>query len=67
MGRAEGGSAADITRHLKGMNFPAMKEDLIRHARQKGADQDVMDRLERLVDREYDSMADVIKEFGKAA
>jgi hypothetical protein len=60
-------SAAGLSKHLKGIDFPASKEDLIRQAIQNDAGEDVIDSLEMLEDREYRSMADVEKAFGKAA
>lgn len=65
VGRGGGHSPANVTKHLKGIDFPAKKNDLIKHAKQVGADKDVLDELQSFEDREYGSMADVMKAFGK--
>jgi hypothetical protein len=41
------------------------KQDLIEHAKKKGAEESVMYMLDQLEDREYGSMKDVMKEYGK--
>jgi hypothetical protein len=66
-GRLKGGSATDISYSLRGLDFPVEKHDLIQHARQHSANKEVIDRLTKIEDREYDSIADVVKQIGKAA
>jgi len=63
----KGGSAKDIAYSLRGMEFPADKPAMIEHARQRSANEVVMDRLEMIEDRVYDNLADVTKQVGKAA
>jgi hypothetical protein len=58
-------SAADLQVYLKGMDYPAGKQDLIAHARERSAPEDVITALERFGDRTYQSAADVGTEFGK--
>ena len=65
VGRGGGHSPANVTKHLKGIDFPAKKQDLIKQAQQAKADQDVISELQGMEDREYGSMADVMKGFGK--
>lgn len=65
VGRGGGHSPANVTKHLKGINFPAKKNDLVKHAKKGGADKEVLNELQGFEDREYGSMADVMKEFGK--
>lgn len=43
-----------LQKHLKGVDYPAGKSDLIRTARDHGADDDMIHALERLPDRQYD-------------
>jgi hypothetical protein len=43
-----------VQKFLSGMDYPASKQDLIEHARKQNADQDVIEALEHLPDREYD-------------
>ncbi|GAA4529737.1 MULTISPECIES: DUF2795 domain-containing protein [Nonomuraea] len=43
-----------LQKHLKGVDYPASKADLLEAARKHGADQDTMRALEAMPDREYD-------------
>ncbi|NCC22489.1 MAG: DUF2795 domain-containing protein [Alphaproteobacteria bacterium] len=52
-------SATDLSHKLKGMNFPAGKNDLLEKARDNGADDEVINGILGIPDREYNSMADV--------
>ncbi|AUT02331.1 hypothetical protein CLI64_19125 [Nostoc sp. CENA543] len=55
-----------IQKHLKGVDYPANKQDLIQHAQQKGADQNIISLLEKLPeDEEYDTPTDVNKAIGE--
>ena len=58
-------SAADLQVYLKGMDYPAGKQDLITHARERSAPEDAIAALERFSERTYRSAADVGAEFGK--
>ena len=51
-GRGSGQSPANVTRFLKGMDFPAKKQDLIQHARKNQAEKDVMDLIRNMEERE---------------
>ncbi|MEC9483288.1 MAG: DUF2795 domain-containing protein [Halomonas sp.] len=67
MTRGVGGhSPANVTHHLKGIDFPASKGDLEKHAKQNGADEDVLEVIRNMPDEEYGSMADVMKGVGEA-
>jgi len=65
VGRGGGQSPANVTKHLKGIDFPESKQDLLKHAQQLKAEKVVIDEIQRMDDREYDSMADVMKAFGQ--
>lgn len=58
-------SAADLQTYLKGIDYPAGKQDLMTHARQNSAPEDVIAALDRFSDRTYQSATDVGTEFGK--
>jgi sporulation protein YlmC with PRC-barrel domain len=60
-------SAADLQVYLKGMDYPAGRQDLITHARGRSAPESVTTVLERFSDRTYRSAADVSAEFGSEA
>ena len=58
-------SAADLQVYLKGMDYPAGKQDIVAQARKNNAPQDVITTIEGFSDRTYRSAADVSSEFGK--
>ncbi|MDQ2803794.1 MAG: DUF2795 domain-containing protein [Pseudomonadota bacterium] len=58
-------SPINITHHLKGIDFPARRQDLERHAKNSGAGEDVLAAIKAMPDHEYGSMADVMKGFGE--
>jgi len=64
-GRGSGHSPANVTKNLKGIDFPADKNELVKHAQQLKAEKVVIDEIQKMEDREYNSMADVMKAFGK--
>jgi hypothetical protein len=55
----------EIQQALSGIDYPASKEELIKHAQDNEADQEVMTFLERIDDGNYESPADVQAELGK--
>lgn len=59
-------SPAEIEEHLSGVDYPASKQDLKRHAQNQNAPSDVVDVIDRMPDQEYGSAADVAKGVGKA-
>ncbi|MEH1967394.1 MULTISPECIES: DUF2795 domain-containing protein [unclassified Nostoc] len=55
----------EIQKHLKGVDYPANKQDLIQHARKQGADQEIISLLEKLPeDEEFESPTDLNKAIG---
>ena len=58
-------SPAEVEKSLKGINSPAKKQDLIKHAQQQGANQDVMEVLKEMRDTEFNSPIDVSKAIGE--
>jgi hypothetical protein len=56
-----------IQKYLRGVDYPASKEDLIKHAEREGADQSVLSMLERLPDGRYQTPADVSEAIGQLA
>jgi len=57
-------SAADLQAYLKGMDYPAGRQDLVAHARKNNAPESVIAALEGFGDRTYRSADDVSTEFG---
>ncbi len=62
-------SAASIAKSLKGIDFPADKNDLVKRAQQnKGQTEDsdaIIDTINQLPDKKYNSMTDVEHEVGQ--
>ena len=52
-----------LQKALGGVDYPASKEDLIKNAEGKDADEDVLSFLRDLPDRKYETPADVNKEM----
>ncbi|WP_181297306.1 DUF2795 domain-containing protein [Pseudomonas sp. Q2-TVG4-2] len=67
MTRGVGGeSPANVTTYLKGIDYPAKKDQLVQHAQQNGADSEVIEVLNNMPDQEYGNMADVMKGYGES-
>lgn len=70
-GESRGGegtfSPKHVTKSLRGIDFPASKEDLIEKARSENAGDEVIRHLERMPDQEYQNMADVMRGFGQSS
>ena len=54
-----------VEKLLGGINYPSSKQDLIKTAKSKGADQNVMSILQKLPDKKYNSPVDVSEAIGK--
>lgn len=62
MARGMGGaSPSNIAHYLKGIDFPATKQDLVSYAEDNNAPDEVLDVLEDMPDQEYTSMADLMQ------
>lgn len=53
-----------LQKHLKGVDYPASKKDLIKYAKQQGADENTLSALQQIPDEEYESPTDVSKAIG---
>ena len=51
---------------LKGIDYPAKKDQLVKHAQRNGAESEVIEVLKAMPDQEYGNMADVMKGYGEA-
>ncbi len=54
-----------MERYLGGMHYPAEKQNLIDNAKGKDAPSDVMDLINKLPEKTYNSPIDITKEIGK--
>ncbi len=53
-----------LQKHLKGMDYPASKEDLIQHAQKQGADDNAISVLQQLPEQQYKTPTDVSEAVG---
>ncbi len=58
-----GANPIQMQKFLGGVNYPASKDDLVEHARSKGADEEVLRKLEAMPDRTYDGPNAVSAEY----
>jgi Protein of unknown function (DUF2795) len=54
-----------LQKFLKGVDYPASKDELVRHAKDNGADETVLEALRALPDRQYDGPNAVSQELGR--
>jgi hypothetical protein len=52
-------SPIDIQKALGGMDYPATKEEIVKHAQEHGAGDDVIKALKGIEDREYEGPSGV--------
>ena len=52
----------DVQKALSGVNYPAGKNDLVEHAKSNGADNVIVENLQKLPDKEYSGPDQVQKE-----
>jgi Protein of unknown function (DUF2795) len=53
----------EVEKYLKGVNYPATKEELVETAKRNKADQDLTNLLQRLPEREFYKPTDVTHEI----
>jgi hypothetical protein len=56
-------SATEVQNALGNLNYPITKRQLIEDAKRQNISSEVMQALENIPNREYDSSSDVIREF----
>lgn len=56
-------NVAAVQEALKGIDYPKEKKEVIEYAKDHKASKDVMSDLENISDREYQTAADLSKEF----
>ncbi len=62
---ARGGMTVEIEKALKGMNFPASKQDLVQQAKKNNASQDIIQTIQNLPQDRFNSPTDVQKAWGQ--
>ncbi|MDD5039144.1 MAG: DUF2795 domain-containing protein [Dehalococcoidales bacterium] len=63
--KSEKVSAAQIQVYLKGIHYPANKQQVVNQAKSNNAPENVMSFLRRLPDRQYSRPTEIEQEFGK--
>jgi hypothetical protein len=58
-------SPAEVEKYLKGVDYPAKKEELIKHAQQQRAPQEVLETLKKVSDETFQKPTDVAKAVGE--
>lgn len=53
-----------LQKYLKGVDYPASKEQLIQHAQKQGADENAISVLQQIPDQEYETPTDVSAAVG---
>lgn len=56
-----------VQKFLKGLDYPVSKQDIINQAKKNKADKEIMDLLNHLDDREYNSPVEVSKAISQEA
>ncbi|NTW02581.1 MAG: DUF2795 domain-containing protein [Oscillochloris sp.] len=54
-----------VQKFLKGIDYPAHKQELVKHAKKEGADDHVCATLDQLPDQKYKTPAEVSKAIGQ--
>lgn len=55
-----------MQKYLSGVDYPCGRDDLVAHARDQGADDEVLDHLRNIPDRTYDGPNAVSAEFSRS-
>jgi hypothetical protein len=55
----------EVQKALKGVNYPAKKEDIVRNAKEQGADDEIVRALENISADEFESPTDINEAIGK--
>jgi hypothetical protein len=63
---ADNPNPIQMQKFLSGVDYPASKDDLVRHAEQQGADSDVLNNLRKMPNREYNGPNAVSQEFSQS-
>jgi methionine salvage enolase-phosphatase E1 len=62
--KSRGQPSINVSRFLQGINFPVQKKQLLQQAQQNQADKEVINMIQKLDEREYTNMSDVMKGLG---
>ena len=54
----------EVQKNLKGVSYPASREDLVAAAESNGGESNLVEQLRRMDETEFESPADVMKALG---
>ncbi|MBE3560895.1 MAG: DUF2795 domain-containing protein [Ktedonobacteraceae bacterium] len=54
-----------VEKFLKGLDYPASKQDIVKHAQQHGADQNVLEALKQMPDRTFEGPTGISQAIGE--
>jgi hypothetical protein len=54
----------EVQKHLKGMDYPASRDEVVQVAESNGAPDDILDALRGLPEQQYDGPDDVMEALG---
>jgi hypothetical protein len=54
----------EVQRHLKGVDYPAARDDVVSAARKNDAPDDIVSALEAMADEQFDGPDDVMRALG---
>jgi uncharacterized protein DUF2795 len=54
----------EVQKHLKGMSYPASRDDLVATAERNGADDELLEQLRGLSEQTFDGPDNVMKALG---
>ena len=57
----------EVQKHLKGMSYPASKDELVSTAERNGADDELLEQLRRIGRENFDGPDDVMEALGSGA
>lgn len=60
-----GESPSNVQKYLKGVDYPARKQDLMEQAKKNGAPQEVMQVIQQFPNQEFGGPQDVMKAYGE--
>ena len=56
-------SAAEVQKALAGIDYPKQKQEVLDYAKNQSASKDVMDDLQQIPDKKYQTAVDLSSEF----
>jgi hypothetical protein len=58
-------SPVEVQKYLSGLDYPAEKDEIVGYAEDQGAEDEILQVLQRLPEKTYNAPAEVSEELGK--